>query len=177
MYSVTCVYSEFRRTKRSLPAPGSERVTVLSPREPQLGTPGVALTGRRRLQWSRPELSRILEETERRYYGPESIEWFIEGQAFSQSYDLAPRSPHPPSPVRKTEKERKIADGRGGKGGFAPQPPPPPSPARKIEKEKQIAGGRGRDGGGWGAESYERKKIWSSINHSILILWVWPLNT
>ncbi len=75
MYSVTCVYSEFRRTKRSLPAPGGVRVTVLSPREQQLGTPGVAaLTGRRRLQWSRPELSRILEETEKRYYGPESIE-------------------------------------------------------------------------------------------------------
>jgi hypothetical protein len=43
-----------------------------------------ALTGRRRLQWSQPELSRILEETEKRYYGPESIELFIEGQAFSR---------------------------------------------------------------------------------------------
>ncbi len=26
---------------------------------------------------------------------PESVEWFIEGQAFSQSYDLAPRPPSP----------------------------------------------------------------------------------
>ncbi len=33
------------------------------------------------------------------WLGPESIEWFMEGQTFSASYDLAPRPPPPPSPV------------------------------------------------------------------------------
>jgi hypothetical protein len=60
-------------------------------------------------------------------------------------YDLAPRPPPAPPPVskrgthRKTEKERKRADGREGK------------------KE-----------GGQGAESYDLKKAWSSINHLTL---------
>ncbi len=50
---------------------------------------------------------------------PESIEWFIEDQGFSPSYDLAPPPPSPPSlprPAthRKTEKERQLADGGGG---------------------------------------------------------------
>ncbi len=51
---------------------------------------------------------------------PESIERFIEGKAFSRSYDLAPRPPpaHPFPPVNKTEKERQLADGRG-EGGWA----------------------------------------------------------
>jgi hypothetical protein len=31
-------------------------------------------------------------------FRPENIEWFIEGQAFSRSYDLAPRPPPPPLP-------------------------------------------------------------------------------
>jgi hypothetical protein len=48
---------------------------------------------------------------------------------------------------------------------------------RKTEKERQLAeGGRG---GGWeGAKSYDSKKGWSSINHSILLerypLWFCP---
>ncbi len=37
---------------------------------------------------------------------------------------------------------------------------------RKTEKEKQLADGGG--GGVRGAELYDRKKAWSSINHSIL---------
>jgi hypothetical protein len=56
---------------------------------------------------------------------PESMELFIEDPAFSPSYDL---DPPPPSPFtltsisstdvthRKTEKERQIADERGGRG-------------------------------------------------------------
>ncbi len=52
----------------------------------------------------------------------ESAEWFIENQAFSPSYDVAPPPP-PPSHLshkearlatyRKTEKEKQLADGRG----------------------------------------------------------------
>ncbi len=51
----------------------------------------------------------------------ESIKGSIEDHAFSLSYDLAPRSPSPVSKLnqvtqRKTEKERQLADKRGGKG-------------------------------------------------------------
>jgi hypothetical protein len=48
----------------------------------------------------------------------ESIEWFIEGQAFSRSYDLDPRPPPPPSLVRKTEKDNLLTgEGEGGGRG------------------------------------------------------------
>jgi hypothetical protein len=65
----------------------------------------------------------------------------IEDKAFSRSYALAPHTiPSPPLPTVswKTEEDRQLADGRGGKGG------------------------------GRGAESYVHKKAWSNINHSIL---------
>jgi hypothetical protein len=48
-----------------------------------------------------------------------------------------------------------------------PSPPPLIRIHRKIEKERQLADGRGGKGDGRGAKSYERKKAWSSINHSI----------
>jgi hypothetical protein len=65
-----------------------------------------------------------------KYFGlqPENIDLFVEGQAFSQSYDLAPRPSIPVSLVvvtchkarqathRTTEKARQLSDGRGGKG-------------------------------------------------------------
>jgi hypothetical protein len=55
----------------------------------------------------------------------ESIEWFIEEQAFSQLYDLAPPPPPPPlsrqQVVSLSHSSRvslvKLTDGRGGKGG------------------------------------------------------------
>jgi hypothetical protein len=53
---------------------------------------------------------------------PDNIEWFIDDEAFSPSYNFAPSSPSPPpllpvSPThRKTEKERRLADGRRGEG-------------------------------------------------------------
>ncbi len=59
----------------------------------------------------------------------------------------------------------------------APRPPPPsPSPVpvselatyKNIEKEGRFADGRRGGGGGRGVDSYDRKKDWSSINHSIL---------
>ncbi len=58
-------------------------------------------------------------------------------------------------------------------GDSAPRPPLPPLPLvswtathRKTEKERQLADGREDEGGG--AESFDRKKAWPSINHSIL---------
>ncbi len=53
-------------------------------------------------------------------------------------------------------------------------PPPPvnlPRPAthRNAEKERQLADWRGGKGGSVrGAESYDRKRAWSSRNHSVL---------
>jgi hypothetical protein len=43
---------------------------------------------------------------------------------------------------------------------------------RKSEKERQLAGGRGW---GRGAESYNRKKTWPSVNHLILSGHAYPL--
>ncbi len=40
-----------------------------------------------------------------------------------------------------------------------------PATHRKTEEESQLDGG---EGGERGAESYDRRKAWSSINHSIL---------
>ncbi len=39
---------------------------------------------------------------------------------------------------------------------------------RKTEKERQLADGRVWEGGGLGAELYNRKKAWPSMNHSML---------
>ncbi len=71
------------------------------------------------------------------------IEWFIEGQAFSRSYDLAAGSSLPPPPP-------------------TPPPKPPvrklePATHRKTEKERQIYEWRW-GGGGRGAESYDCKR-------------------
>jgi|688.fasta_scaffold1139158_1 hypothetical protein len=64
--------------------------------------------------------------------GPDSIELFIENQAFSPLYDLAP--PPPPLSRRKLyrrHKERYLADGRWGGGGECGEEPNPTT-ARKT---------------------------------------------
>jgi hypothetical protein len=66
-----------------------------------------------------------------RTWEPESIEWFIEGQAFSRSYELAPLSPPPP---------------------FRP------ATHRKTEKERTAYWREEGEGSGWGAKSYDRRK-------------------
>jgi hypothetical protein len=72
--------------------------------------------------------------------------WFVDCQAFSRSYDLAPPpSPPPPSAVSKLGLLR-----TGG-----------------LSKKDNFADGRG-GGGGQGAKSYDGDKVWSSVNHSIL---------
>ncbi len=76
----------------------------------------------------------------------DSIEWFIEAQAFSRSYDIIPRpSPPPYSPVSKLDRRHT---------------------GRLLDN--LLTGEGGGEEGGRGAESYDRKKAWSSINHSIL---------
>jgi hypothetical protein len=43
----------------------------------------------------------------------------------------------------------------------------PSATHRKTEKESNLL--TGQEGGGWeGTESHDRKKAWSSINHSVL---------
>ncbi len=71
---------------------------------------------------------------------PESIEWFIEDQAFSPSYDLAPPATPLPSSVSKLSLFLRLLC---------------------------VAGREGKGGGG-GAKSYGGQKAWSSVNHSIL---------
>ncbi len=58
----------------------------------------------------------------------EEKEWFIDGQAFSRAYNLAP--PPPPSPIDKLDQ----------------------ATHRKVEKEIQLADRRSRGGGGRGAK-------------------------
>ncbi len=75
----------------------------------------------------------------------ESSKWSIDIhiQAFSRSYDLAPRQP-----------SRVIKHDRRYTG-------------RQRKRDSLLMGEEGW-GGGRGAESYDQKKAWSSINHSIL---------
>jgi hypothetical protein len=82
----------------------------------------------------------------RRGCAPERIEWIIKDQAFSASYDFAPPPlPHPPLPSVS-------------------------STGNTLEDwETETAWWQERGwGGGGGAKSYDGKKAWSSINHSIL---------
>ncbi len=82
-----------------------------------------------------------------RWSHPESTKWCIAiaNQAFS--YDLAPRPCPPPfSPVRKLDRRR-----RG-----------------RLRKRLKLLTGDWRKGVGRPAKSYDRKKAWSSINHSLL---------
>ncbi len=62
------------------------------------------------------------------YIGAESIEWFIEGQSFSQLYDLAPRTPLPMQPLS-----------------------PVPATNRRLRKRDYSLTGKG-EGGGRGAD-------------------------
>ncbi len=82
--------------------------------------------------------------TEGSLQSSESIEWLIECQAFSRSYDLAPRPP-PPSllPISSTATTQE-----------------------DWETDTGCWWERGKEGGR-GAESFDRKKAWSFINHSI----------
>ncbi len=80
-----------------------------------------------------------------RLFKPDSIERFIESQAFSRLYDLAPCPP--PGPCLHLSW---------------------PAKHRRIEKERIYADGRKGEGGGRGAKSYDCKKARASINHSIL---------
>ncbi len=58
-----------------------------------------------------------------------------------------------------------------------PQPFSVNSTRRKAEKERQVADGRGGKGGGGGAKSWDRPPRRPSINHSILYLKPNPLSS
>ncbi len=73
---------------------------------------------------------------------PESIDGFIENQAFLLSFDLAP--PHPPPPSHQQVVSLYQS-----------------SCVSRVE----LSDGRG---GGGGAKSYNCEEVWSSINYSIL---------
>jgi hypothetical protein len=74
----------------------------------------------------------------------ESFEWFIEDQSSSPSYDLAPLPPPPPSPVSKLYLFLSL----------------PMSRWSSLHHRQD-------GGGGGGAKSYDGKKVWSYINHSV----------
>jgi hypothetical protein len=75
----------------------------------------------------------------------ESIEWFTEDQALTQSYAFAPPLPPLPS-VSSTGNTQEDWEFR----------------------RDNLLTGDGEGGGGGGAKSDDREKDWSSINHSIL---------
>ncbi len=83
-----------------------------------------------------------------RYTHTESVERFIEDQAFLRSYDSAPRPP--PSPFSHQQ-------------------------VVSLSQSSCVTGQaywRGGGGGGWGgglrSKPYDSEKVWPSINHSIL---------
>jgi hypothetical protein len=78
-------------------------------------------------------------------FRPERIEWFIEVQAFLMPYNSAPR-PHLPL-------SENCLSSRSQSSCVLPD---------------QLTDWREGGGGGRGAESYDRKKAWASINCSIL---------
>jgi hypothetical protein len=78
-------------------------------------------------------------------FRPERIEWFIEVQAFLMPYNSAPRPPFPLSANCLSSRSQ----------SFCVLP-------------DQLTDWREGGGGGRGAESYDRKKAWASINCSIL---------
>jgi hypothetical protein len=78
----------------------------------------------------------------KRYTLPASFERFIEDQAFSGSYDLAPYPP-PPPPISKFDR---LHTGR-------------------LINRVNLLPGKGGRRGREGAESYNCKKAWSSIIH------------
>ncbi len=75
----------------------------------------------------------------------ESVEWFMEDQAFSQSYDLDPPTPTPSSPVSKLYRRH----------------------TERLRKRDNLLTREG-EGGGRGSKSYDSETAWSSINNSIL---------
>ncbi len=77
---------------------------------------------------------------------PESIEWFIENQAFLRSYDSAPRPPPLPSPSLVSKLSLFLS-------------------LSVCRRSGEVGSGRG---GGLEAKAYDREKTWPSINHSIV---------
>ncbi len=93
-----------------------------------------------------PRRSKTVNSLANLAFYTESIEWLKEGQGSCGHVIRLHAHPLPPLSPRYT----RLAT------------------HRKTEKERQLADVRGGEGGGHGAESYDRKRLWPSINHSIL---------
>ncbi len=76
----------------------------------------------------------------------ESNEWFIKRQAFSPVLWFCSSSTPSPSPVRKADRRH----------------------TGRLRKSDNLLTGEGGEGGGRGTESFYRKEVWASTNHSIL---------
>jgi hypothetical protein len=70
----------------------------------------------------------------------------VQGQAFFRSYDSAPRPPQTPSPDSELDRQH----------------------TGRLRKRGSLLTGEEEAGGGCGAESYDGKKAWPSINYSIV---------
>ncbi len=118
-----------------------------------------------------------------------SNEWFIEDQAFSPSYDLAPpplssQKAWPATHISETKKVRQLAYGNGGGGAKSYDSQrawssinhlilsaPPPPPVSKLDRRHTSVKQRKtclQEMAGGGAKSYDSEKAWSSINNLIL---------
>ncbi len=115
---------------------------------PPLGEGRVLLSESIFLKWIAKEKSSMVTAQCGRLT-PESIEWFLEGQAVSWSSDLAPRPPLSPPPMSVSSTGDTQED---------------------WERETSCWRKRGK-GGGRADESYDRKQAWSPIIHSILSGW------
>ncbi len=99
--------------------------------------------GERRWSWQR---RRTLATTWYRTLYQRVLNDLKKAQAFSLSYDLAPRSPSPPSlPLVRSS-----------------------SDTQESWERETTSWRERREWGGRGAESYDPKTVWSSINYSIL---------
>ncbi len=109
-----------------------------------------------RQNWPKKNLKNVMLDADALLEGleEESIEWFIENQPFSPSYDLAPSLLLLLFPVSKPDRRH----------------------TGRLRYRDNLLTGEGEWGRG-GAKSYDSKKAWSSINPSILSGWrlLWSL--
>ncbi len=130
---------------------------------------------------------------------PEINEWFLEDQAFSQSYDLAPHPPHFPHPLPSVcstghtqedrKRERQVTHGRRGERvGEEPNhmTARKPGPLQMIQYSLQRMGGRESTGVTWfhlflssfpKYQYYIDLSLQYSVSYSTLMFLKWMLQS